>query len=53
MTYRKSAKRKDGGAKYRVESGRNTEVFRDANGRLVRRDTCYRRIVKNENGEGK
>lgn len=53
MTYRKSAKRKGGSAKYRVESGRNTEVYRDASGRLVRRDTYYRRIVKNEKGEEK
>ena len=49
-THSKTVKRKDGGAKYRVESGRKTEFYRDESGKLMRKETRYRRIVRKDGG---
>ena len=47
---KKEARHKNGSAKYRVESGRKTELYCDESGKLMRKETRYRRIVRNDGG---
>lgn len=53
LSYREERKRKDGNAKYTIEVKNSIHTYRGEDGKLHREIRCYRRIVKNENGEGK